>query len=67
MRVLALAGEDHEVDDVDDTDAQVVAKVLAENARRVNDLLGELVADADEDDVGVDALVDRVVCATRRE
>lgn len=66
MRVLSLAGENHEVDDVDDADAQVVAEVLAEDARRVDDLLGQLVADADEDDVRVDALVDRVVCRKRR-
>lgn len=66
MRVVARRSEDHEVDNVDDTDAEVVAKVLAEERRGVDHLLGELVADADEDDVWVDTLVDGVVCGTRQ-
>jgi hypothetical protein len=34
--------EDEEIDDVDDTDTEVGAKVTAEESRSLDDLLGEL-------------------------
>lgn len=62
MRVVALRREDKQVDDIDDPDPEVSAEVLAEERGGVDDLLGQLVADTDEDNVWVDTLVDRVVC-----
>ena len=62
MRVVAGGSEDEEIDDVDDTDTEVGAKVTAEESRSLDDLLGELETDADEDDVRLDTLVDRVLC-----
>lgn len=62
MRVVAGGSQDKEVDDVDDTDAEVGAKVTTEETRSLDDLLSELETDTDEDDVRLDTLVDRVLC-----
>lgn len=61
VRVVTRGGKDEQVDDVDDADAEVGAKVAAEESGGLDDFLGELEADTDEDDVRLDTLVDRIV------
>lgn len=62
MRVCAVRSENEEVDNVDDADTEVGAVVLLEESGGGDDFLGQLVADADKDNIGVDSLVDGVVC-----
>lgn len=62
VRVVTRSREDEQVDNVDDADAELGTKVAAEQRGGLDDLLRELEADTDKDDVRLNALVDRVVC-----
>ena len=59
--VRVILGEDEEINDIDDANAQVAAEVLLEKLSGGDDFLGELVSDTHEDDIRVDSLVGGVV------
>jgi hypothetical protein len=58
MRVFSDGREHEQVDDIDDSNAKIGAKVLLEQRSGLYHLLREFKSNSDEDDVGFDALVD---------
>lgn len=64
-RMRVIDAEDHEVDNVDNADAQVLAEPFLEQFGASEHLDGQLEADADEDNVRTDAVVGRVLFPDR--
>jgi len=58
--VRVIRSEDEQVDNVDDSNPQVGSKVLLELGSGRDDFRLKFESDSDENDIGIDSLVDRV-------